>query len=69
VREGWISRTLRSFDRKSGWGSRQYKLTEKRGLTSPSTWRERYGQLDVLINNAGIGPISLDDLRVEDWKT
>jgi len=31
--------------------------------------RQEYGRLDVLVNNAGVGPISLmDELRVEDWE-
>jgi len=30
---------------------------------------EKYGKMDVLVSNAGVGPISaLDELRVQDWE-
>lgn len=55
-------------------GDTAYRQTDvsRRGdlveLVSLAT--ERYGQLDVLINNAGVMPVSgFDDLRVEDWDT
>ena len=53
-------------------GKASYRVTDVKqrkdvaGLVGLAT--ERYGKLDVMINNAGIAPISrLDDLRVDDW--
>jgi len=48
----------------------QTDLRRREELTSlVSLALDRYGQLDVLINNAGVMPVSpLDDLRVEDWE-
>jgi NAD(P)-dependent dehydrogenase (short-subunit alcohol dehydrogenase family) len=35
-----------------------------------ATTRERFGRLDLLFNNAGVGapPVALEDLRFEQWK-
>src|SRR5882724_9872322 len=48
----------------------QTDVRRREDLTSlVSLALERYGQLDVLINNAGVMPVSpMDDLRVEDWE-
>src|SRR5271168_5321223 len=54
-------------------GEAAYRLTDVKRRDDLTTLvglaRERFGRLDVLVSNAGIGPISLlDDLRVEDWE-
>lgn len=53
-------------------GKAAFKATDVRrredleGLVTTAT--DRFGRLDAIINNAGIGPISrFDALRVEDW--
>jgi NADP-dependent 3-hydroxy acid dehydrogenase YdfG len=54
-------------------GEASYAVTDVRRRDDVSALvklaSERYGKLDVLINNAGVMPISpLDDLRVDDWE-
>ena len=54
-------------------GEAAYRLTDVKRRDDLTTLvglaRERFGKLDVLVSNAGIGPISLlDELRVEDWE-
>src|SRR3989454_2134835 len=56
-----------------GGGDASYAVTDVRRRNDFSALVklacERYGKLDVLVNNAGIGPISpLDDLRVKEWE-
>lgn len=58
---------------KDGSGEASYAPTDVRRRDDVSALVnlacERYGKLDVLINNAGVMPISpLDDLRVDDWE-
>ena len=45
-------------------------VTQRQDLTNlVGVACERFGRLDVLVSNAGIGPISrFDDLRVDDWE-
>jgi NADP-dependent 3-hydroxy acid dehydrogenase YdfG len=49
---------------------RQTDVTRRDDLTAlVSTAQQSYGRLDVLINNAGVMPVSpLDALRVDDWE-
>jgi NADP-dependent 3-hydroxy acid dehydrogenase YdfG len=54
-------------------GDAAYAPTDVRRLDDLSALvtlaRERYGKLDVFINNAGVMPVSpLDDLRVDEWE-
>jgi NADP-dependent 3-hydroxy acid dehydrogenase YdfG len=60
----------RIIDRGGEAASVQTDVTRRDDLTRLiSLATERFGQLDVLVNNAGVGPISpLDDLRVEEWE-
>jgi NADP-dependent 3-hydroxy acid dehydrogenase YdfG len=52
----------------AAWARTDVKRREDMsGLVKLAT--DRYGKIDVLVSNAGIGLISpLDDLRVEDWE-
>lgn len=57
----------------SNGGSASYQVTDVTNRSDVENLVKHavnsYGKVDVIINNAGIGPISLlDDLRVEDWE-
>jgi NADP-dependent 3-hydroxy acid dehydrogenase YdfG len=63
---------LRALAERIG-GDATYRVTDVRRREDVEALvalaRERHGRLDVLINNAGVGPISrLDALRVDDWE-
>ena len=60
---------LAELARRTGGVYRVTDVRERRDLEALVALAcSTYGRLDVMINNAGIGPISLvDELRVEDW--
>jgi NADP-dependent 3-hydroxy acid dehydrogenase YdfG len=66
-----LEAVVRDIERAGGVASHRRTDVAKRedvaALTALAS--DRHGKLDVLISNAGIGPISkLDELRVEDWE-
>jgi NADP-dependent 3-hydroxy acid dehydrogenase YdfG len=57
----------------SNGGSASYQVTDVTNRSDVENLVKHavntYGKVDAIINNAGIGPISLlDDLRIEDWE-
>jgi NADP-dependent 3-hydroxy acid dehydrogenase YdfG len=66
-----LEAVVRVIERAGGIASHRRTVVAMREVVGALTAlaSDRHGKLDVLISNAGIGPISkLDELRVEDWE-